>query len=310
MQTLISAFLYASLAALICVVFAVAFPRLHPLVDLFAQFLLAAIVGAALIAVFAALIGRPVIAAAAGVVLLAALALGWPWLQAPSAGAADGPRFTLMTFNVYYYNRSLDRAVALIRAKRPDILVLLEVIPEVRPGLSALETDYPYRVECWRERPCDALIFSRFPLTDISVELPEPTFRRPLGAVRTEIEGRPLTVFAAHLSLPYPLDPRARQPGEIEAISTAIASIQGPRVMSGDFNAATWGATMSALRERTGMEILTGVGGTWPTFLPRHLGIPIDHVMASDDLVMRTREVINVPGSDHRAVVTEIAFKK
>lgn len=80
--------------------------------------------------------------------------------------------------------------------------------------------------------------------------------------------------------------------------------------MSGDFNAATWGATMSALRERTGMEILTGVGGTWPTFLPRHLGIPIDHVMASDDLVMRTREVINVPGSDHRAVVTEIAFKK
>lgn len=215
-----------------------------------------------------------------------------------------------MSFNVYFYNRNLDRAVELIRAKRPDLLVLLEVIPPNRPGLSALEADYPYRVECWRERPCDALIFSRFPLTDIAAELPAPAFRRPLGAVRVDIEGRALTVFAAHLSLPYPLDRRDRQPGEIEAISAAIANVSGPRLMCGDFNAATWGATMQELRARTAMKILTGVGATWPTFLPRHLGIPIDHVLASDDLVMRTREVVDVPGSDHRAVVSEIAFKK
>lgn len=95
MQTFINAVCYAGLAALVCVVFAAAFPRLHPLVDLFAQFLLPAIVGAALIALFAALTGRPVIAAAAGIVLLTALALGWPWLQAPRAAPAAGPRFTL-----------------------------------------------------------------------------------------------------------------------------------------------------------------------------------------------------------------------
>lgn len=309
MQTLISAFCYATLAALICVVFATAFPRLHPLVDLFAQFLLPAIAGAALVALFAALTGRPVIAAASGIVLLAALALAWPWLQAPRAASADGPRFTLMIFNVYYNNPDLGRVASLVRETKPDIVVLLEVLPRIRPGLDAVADQFPFRVECWKEEACDALILSRFPLTDIRPSLPEPKSRRPMGAVTVAIEDRTLTLFPTHLTLPYPLVSTNRQASQIKEIVDAIETIGGARILAGDFNASTWGATMTFALEKLQFTALTGTGGTWPTFLPAHVGIPIDHVLVSEDLVPLSRQLFTIQGSDHRAVLAEIAFK-
>ncbi len=310
MQTIVGAFCAAALFGLALVAFGTAFGHLHPWVDLFGQFLLPAMGGGvalALIAVFTARYGMLALTAAA---LLVLTALGVPWMQAPAEQPASGPRFTLMSFNVYFHNAQLDRTVALVRARRPDILVFLEVTPVNRPGLTPLEADYPYRVECWQVRPCDALIMSRYPLTDLAATLPEPASRRPLGAVALEIGGRKLAVFAAHLSLPYPLDRRHRQPGEIAEIAAAIASVEGARVLAGDFNASSWGHVMTSLSERTGMTLLTGAGATWPTFLPFHLGIPIDHVLASDDLVLRSREIVTLPGSDHRAVIAEIAFKE
>lgn len=310
MQTFISAFLYASLAALICVVFAVAFPRLHPLVDLFAQFLLPAIVGAAVVAVVAALMGRPVATAAAGIVLLTALALAWPWLQAPRAASTDGPRFKLMIFNVYYNNPDLRRVATLVRETKPDVVVLLEILPRIRPGLDAVADQFPYRVECWKEEACDALVLSRFPLTDIRPSLPEPKFRRPMGAITVAIEGRTLTLFPTHLTLPYPLVSTNRQASQIKEIVDTIGTIGGARILAGDFNASTWGGTMTFAREKLEFAALTGPGGTWPTFLPAPMGIPIDHILASEELALLSRQLFTVQGSDHRAVLTEIAFKE
>ena len=160
------------------------------------------------------------------------------------------------------------------------------------------------------ERWCDALILSRFPLTDIRASLPEPKFRRPIGAVELTIEGRKLTLFPAHLSLPFPLDRHGVQTGEIDEVVATIATVQGPRILAGDFNASTWAATLASPRERLHMSILTGGDGSWPTFLPRAMGIPIDHVLATPELALVSRKLISVPGSDHRAVLAEIAFKE
>lgn len=309
MQTIVNTFLIAVFLGLLIVAFGAAAGRLHPLVDIFGQFVLPAIVGGVVVALIAALTGRYATLGllVAGVALL--IALVWPSLQKPAGGPASGPRFTLMSFNVYFFNTNPSHTIALVRARKPDIVVFLEVIPPNRPGLAPLEADYPHRIECWQERPCDALILSRFPLTDIRATLPQVKHRRPLGAVAMEIEGRKLSLFAAHLSLPYPLDGRDRQPGEVEDIAAAVNSVSGARLMSGDFNASTWGGVMTELRARTGMTILTGVGATWPTFLPFHAGIPIDHVLASDDLALLSRDVVTIKGSDHRAVIAEVAFK-
>ena len=124
-----------------------------------------------------------------------------------------------------------------------------------------------------------------------------------------DIEGRPLSLFAAHLILPFPFTAFDVQPAQADDVSTAAASVSGPRLLVGDFNAATWSAIVAKPRERAGLTALTGYGGTWPTFLPRHASIPIDHVLASPELVPVSRKLLTAYGSDHRAVLAEIAFK-
>ena len=65
MASFINAVLIVVLAGLLAIAFGVVFGRLHPLIDLFGQFLLPAIVAAAALALVALLLGRYPIAPAA-----------------------------------------------------------------------------------------------------------------------------------------------------------------------------------------------------------------------------------------------------
>jgi endonuclease/exonuclease/phosphatase (EEP) superfamily protein YafD len=308
MHTLISTAFNAALLGLFLVAFGAVFGRVHPLIDLFGQFVLPAIVGAAALAVLTALTGRYMTMTLAVAALLANLAVASPWITSPTPVETSGPRFKLLMLNVYYNNPRLDLAEQLIRSTNADVVVLLEMIPRLRPAFDKIAAAYPHRLECWQGPRCDALILSRFPLTDISSKLPPAKTRRSLASATVEIEGRSLTLFAAHLILPFPFTRFATQPAQADDLAASVASVSGPRLLVGDFNAATWSASVAKQRD-SGLTALTGPGGSWPTFLPKHLGIPIDHVLTSSDLAPRSRKFINVAGSDHRAVLAEIAFK-
>jgi endonuclease/exonuclease/phosphatase (EEP) superfamily protein YafD len=309
MYTLISAFCNAVLIGLFLVAFGAAFGRLHPLLDLFGQFILPALVGAVAIALLALVTARYTTALIAVAALLTNLLIVWPWVQSPSPAAATGPTVKVLLFNVYYYNKRLDEAARIVRELNPDIVILQEVITRVRPGLDAMADAFPYRVESWLERPADALILSRFPMEDLAAELPVPKHRRPLGAAKVTIGERTLTLFAAHLSLPPWLHPRHSQMDEIKEIAETVNGRTGPRLLVGDFNASTWGAVITHARTFAALDVLTGASGTWPTFLPRDMGIPIDHMLASQEVTFVSRTLITIPGSDHRAVLAEIRFK-
>lgn len=309
MHTLINAAFNAVLIGLFLVAFGAAFGRIHPMIDLIGQFVLPALVGAVVIALLALVTGRYVTAVVAVAALLANLLIAWPWLQSPTPAAASGPTVKVLLFNVYYYNRRLDEAARIVRELNPDIVVLHEVIPRIRPDLDAMADAFPYRVESWLERPADALILSRFPLEDLAAELPEPKHRRPLGVAKVAIGDRTLTLFAAHLSLPPLLEGRGSQMAEMREIAETVNGLTGPRLLVGDFNASTWGAVVTHARTFAALDVLTGPSGTWPTFLPRDLGIPIDHMLASQELTFVSRTLVTIPGSDHRAVLAEIKFK-
>lgn len=309
MHTLVSAFCNAVLIGLFIVAFGAAFGRLHPLIDLFGQFVLPALVGAVVIALIALMTARYGTALVAVAALLVNLLIAWPWIQSPTPAEATGPSVKVLLFNVYYYNKRLDEAARIVRDLNPDIVILHEVIPRVRPDLDAMADAFPYRVESWLERPADALILSRFPLEDLAAELLIPKHRRPLGAAKLTIGDRTLTLFAAHLSLPPLLEGRGSQMAEMKEIAETVNALTGPRLLVGDFNAATWGAVVTHARTFAALDVLTGPSGTWPSFLPRDLGIPIDHMLVSQDMTFVSRTLITMAGSDHRAILAEIKFK-
>jgi endonuclease/exonuclease/phosphatase (EEP) superfamily protein YafD len=109
----------------------------------------------------------------------------------------------------------------------------------------------------------------------------------------------------------------APTPGEIPEWSSDLATLgrwcadrqAGPVIVAGDFNAtldhsvfrsALTGCSDAA--ERTG----DGLVGTWPSSLPRWLGPQIDHVLITGGITAETLSVHDIPGSDHRAVVTRL----
>ena len=47
---------------------------------------------------------------------------------------------------------------------------------------------------------------------------------------------------------------------------------------------------------------------TWPTFIPKFLGIQIDHVLFSENFKMIRKKTTNHFGSDHRALIVDLAF--
>lgn len=81
-------------------------------------------------------------------------------------------------------------------------------------------------------------------------------------------------------------------------------------MVAGDFNATLDHAVMRELGGCADAAVQGGVGGlaTWPTSTRTALfGATIDHVLV-DAVTWRTRwaEVVQVAGSDHRALVVEL----
>jgi len=51
-----------------------------------------------------------------------------------------------------------------------------------------------------------------------------------------------------------------------------------------------------------------GLTSTWPTAWPRWLGVQIDHVLVSGGVRAAAARVLDLPGSDHRALLARVVL--
>ena len=136
---------------------------------------------------------------------------------------------------------------------------------------------------------------------------------RPAGGAELNGHRRP-TILGVHTHAPVP--------GSMEEWLTSVEVVvgqcrgagQGPEpglVVAGDFNATLDHAPMKDLGGCADAGLEAGIGGvsTWPTSSHTTLlGSPIDHVLAdSSAWRARSASVLTLSGSDHRALVVELA---
>lgn len=244
--------------------------------------------------------------AAAGLVLHA----WWysPQLTGPNPPPAAGaPHLVVMTANLREGEADGIDLVEQASDADVDLLVVEEVTAAEladmdRAGLADL---LPHRVGAPNDAADGTMAFAR-------TELTSPT------AIATSHDGwsfamGDLTVLAVH---PYaPTDPDAWHADQ-SVIAQAVAAAD-PDLVVGDFNATADHAPMRDLAgagyRDVGELANRGWQPTWPTSgVFDLLGLPvaqIDHVLVGPDLAaigMRTEEI---EGSDHRAVVAEVARK-
>ncbi len=270
------------------------------------RFLLAIVlVGIALVALGTR--AWPAFGLAAGFAALG-LAFTLPWLLPGRAQPApDGqPSYTLLQMNLRFDAADKTEAVRRIAEARPDIVTLQEVTDDWRTLFSQLSETYPFQTYCGLELDRDGIaILSRRPFVG------EPLCQARNGGVtqRVDLNGRVLAVTSLHLDWPWP----KHHWRQITRIGDSLRRADGPSLLGGDFNAAPWSAAVATLARDSGLRILHGIGPTWVTMQftavwPRWLGLPLDQLLASPDVVVDRVETLTRTTSDHLPVLLRFSL--
>jgi endonuclease/exonuclease/phosphatase (EEP) superfamily protein YafD len=280
----------------------------HWFFDLCAQFMLPAVIAACGLSIVAGLFKRSGTGALAlAIAITTSLSTG-TWTTGHQGVPENAPRFKVLHFNVWHRNGELTRVADVIRRADADMVVLLEVTPRIRDQLKPVADTYPYRLGCADGDPCNILILSRARLSANALVRTSDSFRSPLLSFNTSLGGCPMTVYAAHLTRPYPFTSPNDQMRQAREVANEVAAFPNAKLVVGDFNAAPWGYVTQSIATRAGLSVLSGPGGTWPVSLPKQMRIPIDHMLAGPGLAFVRRDVLPAAGSDHAPVLATVAI--
>jgi endonuclease/exonuclease/phosphatase (EEP) superfamily protein YafD len=275
----------------------------HRWVDILAQFVGPALVAAIALFAMALVLRSKVAGGVTALVLALVVVAGSPQWFSTRGWAADEPGFTLYFANLYVQNDDIDAIARSVREADADVVVLIEIGDNARPGLDRILADHPHRVTTPRLEggagPSSTLIASRWPLSERPMHLPyafgvAAEVRTPIG---------PVTVAGIHLTRPWPFQYQWAQIIQTQSLIDWRKRVAGPVVIAGDFNSVSSARIGRMIRSEAGLIAAPGWPGTWPSFLPAWAGMTIDQVYRSPDLALTERRIAPDTGSDHRPVV-------
>ncbi|MFC5141890.1 endonuclease/exonuclease/phosphatase family protein [Actinomycetospora rhizophila] len=260
---------------------------------------------------------RPGVVGLAGVAAVVAVAAGLvvPRAVPVAAPPPGGTPLTVLEFNAFEGRADVDVLASVVRRERPDLVVLPEAGERFRGRVAALLPEY----RSWTNVPARAAdvrgitVLASPRAGDVTArtisDAPgSPTDTRyPWAEITGGILG-PVRLGAVHVVSIVP-EWISYWPGELAQMQRWCGA--GPALVVGDFNATpdhsafragTRGCT-DAATERG--ESLTG---SWFAGVPRALGAQIDHVLMTGGPQAREVTVMDVPGSDHRALLARLTL--
>lgn len=243
--------------------------------------------------------------------LALALIVGFWWRPVLPASDSQSWDLQVMTVNMQFGRADAAAIVAAVRDHSVDVMSVQELTPEAVAGLRAagLERALPYRmVRAGDGSPASGTgIWSRYPLSD--EDETEGLIFHNLVATVTVSPGLAFSFFAMHPIPPAPLDGN-RGEDIFAATREFMNSRPGSAVAAGDFNATRDNVPIRNLQS-DGWVDATGVWPmairTWPNDLrPLPPLVAIDHVLTRQAPVSSQVTVIDIPGTDHRALVATV----
>jgi endonuclease/exonuclease/phosphatase (EEP) superfamily protein YafD len=263
---------------------------------------------AAPVGVLAALLARraaTAIAACIATLLVGVIQL--PPYFAHGVGARDGREIVVLQANLEIGSADPVRLTETVRDRHVDLLATeeLTIDEQRRLGDAGLATVLPHRYTVPLPDGGGGIgIWSRFPLSDTH-DL--PGYQLGVLTVRVAVPGAPLTFVAVHL-LPPVLESAGVWRTEIANLKTALHGMRASRVLvAGDFNATVDHAQYRALLHNGYRDAAEATGaGYLPTYpTDRWYGplIGIDHVLTRGAASPISAATMELPGSDHRALL-------
>jgi endonuclease/exonuclease/phosphatase (EEP) superfamily protein YafD len=244
------------------------------------------------------------------------VALNAAWL-APLYVADEpgrGMPLVVLQANLYFGQADAEHLVALVRQNAVDVLAVQELDDAAVARLRAagLERELPFSVLLPFRAADGSGMWSRYPVQPLE---PFPTrFRSPGGLVQT-----PAGTVEVRVLHPIPATPAFGGEAyrrDFDTIRTRVEALDDsrPRLLVGDFNASVDHLALRRLmgdRYRDAAEIAgAGLQRTWGTRVGGRALFHLDHVLVNRHLDVRGTAVLDLPGSDHRAVLAVVLVQE
>lgn len=268
---------------------------------------------------FLALFQRRPVAVAASAALMALNAapiVPYVTRQPQAIAAAPASPLRVMTYNMH--GRKTERAAFLdfVQSEQPDVILLTEAPPGYGWLADSIGADYRYRLDNPTGLPHDLILFSRWPIidtqTDRSVARGFPVTSYDL-CQEAKDGGACVRLIGLHAISPF----GARIAGQHDALLAIAAkrareAPQGQAIVAGDLNTTPWGPSFHRLLADGGLRdaaLGRSITATWTSRQPI-VGLAIDHVLASPQIMVQRYEVGPDLGSDHLPVIAELAVPR
>ncbi|MGN6132055.1 MAG: endonuclease/exonuclease/phosphatase family protein [Nocardioidaceae bacterium] len=228
---------------------------------------------------------------------------------ASTASAARGQPLRVMTANLDRGRAEAGPLVAAVVGQRVDVLVLEEVTPRALRRLREAGIGRVLDHRAGRAAPGRAgtIVLSRYGLEE-ATRLPTR-----LGSYLLTVDARPrpVSVVAAHVRPAH--GSAAGWSADLTVVRTAAVTAPAPVVVAGDLAATRDHLALRDLAGRGFRDAATQARSGWQPTWPLHnreilgVGVPPllapDHVLVGEGLTAARTETVDVPGSDHRALL-------
>lgn len=230
-------------------------------------------------------------------------------------------KVTILQFNVNKHNTRVDEVTTWLTRKSPelDVIVLFEVTGDWEKMIEKLSLLYPHHIVHTMRKPKDVAVFSKIPVGEFSTatlgQLDAPIILADMETAKHRIPWS--------LGVIYPKSPMNKKSAikrnrilavaarriALEITSPSSEALYHGRVLLGDLNITPWSPYFSDMTRISGLRDAQngkGLMGTWPGLLGDKISIPIDHLLVSKEIRVKSREVSPRLGSDHLPVITTL----
>ncbi|MBA2280077.1 MAG: endonuclease/exonuclease/phosphatase family protein [Acidimicrobiia bacterium] len=245
-------------------------------------------------------------------------------VEPPVTAPSGSPAVRLVTANALHPNREPEAWARAVLAVEPDMVIAQEVSDELAAAVVAIGGGrLPHAFVPADRGKGGCAVWSRLPLLEPRSIL--AGYRAVIASV--EVGGLPVTVMGVHTMAPTSARKGAQWRESFAIVADEVeAAAPGPVVCAGDWNATLAHLPLVELLARTGLRDAHTEAGregarTWPSgggrgfdegVLGRIVGsLPplalLDRVLVSEHLAVGAVRELTAPGSDHRAVVADLA---
>jgi len=238
------------------------------------------------------------------------------WMPSPDIGGEDTAVAQVLQYNIWFGNDDMEAVAERIVLADADVVALHELTDGQWEALEPLLVDHPHRLA----RPVSddigqlgggMAVLSKSPLREVAVDPSADLPERPLLAVETAILGETVTIVGLHPHASrFSSAKVALRNAQISATVDLLNARGGPAIVLTDLNVTPTSPVYKDFIDDLGWRDphkLVGWKATWPS-PANFMGMPIDHVLVSNDFALHRYRIMDGAGSDHRALVAQISL--